>query len=356
MYTLRFLVVIVLFFNIHVNADTINDKEIFYPPFWDTAPASLTEFPLINDSSSQYRLIDPWFYPHRLGLYKILINTTTPFMPFCSSSNASNILFSLPSQLGWQFSSNRLLTNGTMNISTNSWWASANYYLSVIPFLVAVDIGLITPNEPFRIIRQDGFCSNFSECLHQIPNAMAQWHLFFLQLLQSTTCVANKKLNQRIIDKCYLAPIWLAYKSSIYNALPLIESKLDYLPSEVEKLFGLSWAKFLNLISMTRKNTNLYEAVKNQRKFLPFRMLKESDRTAHSNDLPDLVNKSLKVLFSFRFDWLSFIERIWERITCNYEARIYAQYTLETMAESKLLAYRYLAKATINAFLYKCDR
>ncbi|CAF4245752.1 unnamed protein product, partial [Adineta steineri] len=42
--------------------------------------------------------------------------------------------------------------------------------------------------------------------------------------------------------------------------------------------------------------------------------------------------------------------------TCNYEGRIYAQYTLETMALSKLLASTYLAKATMNAFLYKCDR
>ncbi|CAF0755776.1 unnamed protein product [Adineta steineri] len=352
---LIFLSIIILFFIIHINANTFNDTEITYPPYWHIAPSSLSEFPLINDSFSQYRLIDPWFYPHRLGLYKILINVTTPFMPFCSSSNASNILFALPSQFGWQFSSNRLFTNGTMNISTNSWWASANYYLSVIPFLVAVDIGLIH-KEPFRILRQNNFCSSSTECFRQIPHAMEQWYLFFLHLTQSASCISNKKLTQRIIEKCYLQHIWTAYKSSIYNALPLVESKLDYLPSEVEKLFGLGWARFINLISMTRKNTDLYETIRNQRKFLPFRMLKESDRKPESNDLPDLVNRSLKNLLSFRFDWLLFIEKIWSRITCNYEGRIYAQYTLETMALSKLLASTYLAKAIMNAFLYKCDR
>jgi hypothetical protein len=276
-------------------------------------------------------------------------------MPFCSSSNASNILFALPSQFGWLFNSNRLFTNGTMNMSTNSWWGSVNYYLSVIPILVAVDIGLI-PKESFRIIRYENFCSNSIECFHQIPNAMAQWHLFFLRLQRSSSCIGNNTIDKRIIDKCYLGESWSAYKSSIYNALLLVESKLNNLPSNVEKLFGLGWARLINFISMTRKNTNLYETIKNQRKFLPFRMLKQSDRSSNPNDLPILVNKSLKMLFTFRFDRLSFIEKIWQKLTCHYQSRIYAQYTLDVMAESKLVALRYLVKATINSFLYPCDR
>jgi hypothetical protein len=107
---------------------------------------------------------------------------------------------------------------------------------------------------------------------------------------------------------------------------------------------------------MTRKNTNLYETIKNQRTFLPHRMLLESDRQIHTNDLPTLVNKSLDFLLSFRFQYLSYIEKIWEKLTCNYEGRIYAQHTLESMAKSKLLAFKYLSQAIINAFLFRCDR
>jgi len=106
---------------------------------------------------------------------------------------------------------------------------------------------------------------------------------------------------------------------------------------------------------MTRKNTNLYETIKNQRTFLPRRMLLESDREKQSNDLPDLVNKSLDFLISFRFDWLFYIEKIWEKLTCNYEGRVYAQYTLESMAISKFLAFKHLSQAIINAFFYRCD-
>lgn len=347
---LIFLVPIYLLF--HVNK--IVAKEIFYPLYWDLAPSSLSEFPLINDSISSYRLIDPWYYPHRLGLYKILINITTPLMPFCSVSNASNILFALPSQFGWLFNSNRLFTNGTMNISRNSWWASANYYLSVIPFLVAYDLDLI-PKESFRIIQYENFCSNSLQCFHQIPNPMAQWHIFFLRLQQSSLCIGNRQIDQEILDKCFLKELWLAYKTTISHSLPLVESKLDYLPSNVEKFFGLAWAKLINLISMTRKNTNLYETIKNQQKFLPFRILKQSDHASNSNDLPDTVNRSLKILLNFDFNHLPIIEKIWQRITCNYQSRVYAQYTLDTMGISKLIALHYLSKAIFNAFFYQCD-
>ncbi|CAF1542502.1 unnamed protein product [Adineta ricciae] len=329
------------------HANTTIRNQIYYPPLWHTVPSTLNEYPLINNS---YRLIDPWYYPHRLGLYKILIDVTTPLMPFCTSSNASNILFAFPSQFGWQFESNRLFTNGTLNISLNSWWASANYYLSVIPFLAAVDVGLI-PNTTFQIVQQENFCSNAIDCLKQVPKAMNRWREFF-SLLQE----CSGDFNNRILDTRYLGPMWHAYQGSIENAVPLIESKLAFLPSNAERSFGQGWARLLGLIAMARKNTNLYETLKNQRAFLPFRMLSDNDRLTGSNDLPDLVRKSLEVLFTFRFDWLSQIERVWEKLTCNYEARVYAQYALESMAISKVLAAKYLAQAIINALMFQCDR
>jgi hypothetical protein len=335
-----------LFTTRYINAENTLNNEIYYPPLWHTVPSSLTEYPFVNNS----RLIDPWFYPHRLGLYKILINLTTPLMPFCSSSNASNILFALPSQFGWQFNSNRLFTNGTLNISLNSWWASANYYISVIPFLAAVDVGII-PRESFLIVQHENFCSNSIECSTQVPNAMTKWRNFFTHLQQ-----LENKIDDRIMDVQYLGPMWSAYKASIDEALPLVASKLSFLPSDLERLFGYGWARLISLIAMTRKNTNLYETIKNQRTFLPHRMLLESDRQIHTNDLPTLVNKSLDFLLSFRFQYLSYIEKIWEKLTCNYEGRIYAQHTLESMAKSKLLAFKYLSQAIINAFLFRCDR
>ncbi|CAF0974858.1 unnamed protein product [Rotaria sp. Silwood1] len=120
MYLLTYLTSFLLFISLHINANIISDNEIYYPSLWQTVSSSLTEYPLVNDSSSQYRLIDSWFYPHRL----------------------------------------------------DSWWVAANYYLSVIPFFAANDVGLITPQESFRIIQYANFCSKSIECLQHVPKAM----------------------------------------------------------------------------------------------------------------------------------------------------------------------------------------
>ncbi|CAM4831896.1 unnamed protein product [Rotaria magnacalcarata] len=73
--------------------------------------------------------------------------------------------------------------------------------------------------------------------------------------------------------------MWSAYIASINDALSLVESKTVFLPSNLERLFGYVWARLINLIGMSRKNINLSETIKNQRAFLPRRMLLDSDRS-----------------------------------------------------------------------------
>ncbi|CAF4247028.1 unnamed protein product [Rotaria magnacalcarata] len=131
--------------------------------------------------------------------------------------------------------------------------------------------------------------------------------------------------------------MWSAYIASINDALSLVESKTVFLPSNLERLFGYVWARLINLIGMSRKNINLSETIKNQRAFLPRRMLLD------------------KFLISPRFDWLSYIGNIWVKLTCNYEARVYARLTLESIALSKILTMKHLGHAIINAFLFRCD-
>ena len=318
---------------------------IVYPSLWNSVPSSLDEYPIVNDSY----IIDPWLYSHRLGLYKILISITNPLMPFCSVSNASNILFGLPSQFSWQYQSNRLFSNGSLNISVSSWWASGNYYLSIIPFLAAVDVGLLGKNK-FEIIRRENFCVTSNECYQQVPNAMKQWRTFFTHLQRIQT-----KFNDESLDQDYLGPLWRAYKASIDEALPLIQTKFDLLPSNIERAFGYGWSRLLSLIAMTRKNTNLYETLKNQRRFLPHRLLQETDRKNFSTDLSSTVIQSLEVLFTFQYERLSTIEKFWRKLTCNYQGRIYCQEILELLAKSKLQALKTFIFALVNAIVFQCD-
>ncbi|CAF3447021.1 unnamed protein product [Rotaria socialis] len=331
-----------------VIANSSNEERL--PPLWNEAPSSIADYPIAADYETQ--IIDPWLYLHRLGMYKILIDTTTPLMPFCSS-NETNILFGLPSQFGWQFTSNRLFSNGTRNVSTDSWWGSANYYLSVIPFIAAADAGVINQGS-FRILQRENFCTNSDECSRQVPNAMNKWRSFFTNLLNSSFCL-HEKYDARIVDKCYLAPLWSAHMASLDGGLPLIESKVSLLPSHMEQRFGLSWAHLVQFIALSRLDTNLPLTNKYQAAYLPFRMLRDEDKPPHCSDLPDTVNQALELLFLVDEDWWSPLVKIWEKVTCNFEARQASQHVLETVVQSIPEAAGFFIEATIDAVQFKCD-
>ncbi|CAF0863173.1 unnamed protein product [Adineta steineri] len=324
------------------------------PKLWNEAPSSISDYPFVKNNSTASHLINPWLYLDRLGLYKILIITTTPLMPFCSLSNASNILFGLPAQFSWQFDSNRLFSNGTQQISTDSWWASANYYLSVIPFLAAVDVGIIQQGS-FQIVKQGNFCSNSDECFRQVPEAMIKWRQFFSNLSQPNYC-KNDHIDDRIIDKCYLNLMWSAHVASIEHALPLIASKVSLLPSYNEQQFGLGWANIVDFLGMSRENTNLSKVNTYQDEFFPERMLTANDKPPHCSDLSKTVNQALELLFSIREEWFPELRILWKRATCNFESRQDAQHVIETVAISKSTAAAYYSEAILKSYLHKCDQ
>ncbi|CAF0813421.1 unnamed protein product [Adineta ricciae] len=327
------------------------------PTFWDEAPSSISGYPLASNRSVKQdltRLIDPWLYIDRLGLYKILIITTTPLMPFCSSSNVSNILFGLPSQFGWQFDSNRLFSNGSRKISTDSWWGAANYYLSVIPFLAAVDAGVIQ-QDSFELVQRENFCSSSSECFREIPEAMTLWRTFFTNLRQANYCQSNS-FDNRIMDRCYLAPMWSAHRASIRYALPMIASKIPLLPSVTEQRFGVGWAHLVDFIGMARENTNLSNVLKYQDAFFPYRLLRNDDHPPHCPDFSRTVNQGLELLLSIKPEWNQEMLRLWQRATCNYESRQDAQRVLQIAAISKTTALKYYSEAVLKSYLHECDQ
>ena len=328
------------------------------PSLWNEAPSSLSDYPLINNCSSfqnpttnsSCRLIDPWLYLHQLGLYKILINVTTPYVTFCSRSsslNGCNLLFGLATHLSWQFVTDRLFSNGSRNISVDSWWGSYNYYLSVIPFLAAVDTGFIR-QDSFQIVQRDLFCSNFDECSLQAPDAMLQWRTFFLTLpISASTCFVSSICEPR--DECYLGSLWLAHNASIQNALPIIETKLSFLPSHNEQRFGLSWVNAFTLIGMARTVSDLQNTNNYQDEFLPNRMLTATDKPPHCPDISLTVNLALQLLFEVPIEVYPELILKWDPATnfC-YEQRRYAQGALYNVPLSKTIALIYYELALIS--------
>lgn len=331
-------------------------------PFrWTEAPSSLNDYPMIKDCSlvdrsvrGPCRIINPWNYLDRLGLYKIMVIQTIPLMPFTVNNNATHILFGLPSQFSWQYQSNRLFSNGTLTVSTDSWWGAANYYLSVLPFLGAVNAGLIQ-QEPFVLVQKENFCSKIAQCVQQTPTAMVRWTRFFSTISQPNYC-SNSQIDDRIIDRCYLGPMWSAHIASIDEALPLISKKLNLLPSFSEQRFAFGWANLVDFISRSRMNTNLIKTNEYQDKFLPRRLLTDEDHPPHCPDLSYTVNKAVELILSIHADWYSDLDKIWQKPTCNFEARQEAQKVLEVVALSKIEATYYYSRAEYYGNHFPCDQ
>ena len=117
-------------------------------------------FALLEDST-----VDPWIYSQRLFLYETILNNTN--INLYNNNNESNILWGLPLQFTWQMSSGRLFVNNqTKRLSGNGWWACMNYYLSVIPYIYAAEVGIVPKVNILPPIDNDPskFCLNSVNC------------------------------------------------------------------------------------------------------------------------------------------------------------------------------------------------
>lgn len=71
------------------------------PVQWDKAPSDLSQLPAVDGVIQ----VNPWDYLQRMTLYKILINSTDPYMSSMGPGEKENPLWSLPLQLGWKLKS-----------------------------------------------------------------------------------------------------------------------------------------------------------------------------------------------------------------------------------------------------------
>uniref|UniRef100_A0A452GSW9 Uncharacterized protein n=1 Tax=Gopherus agassizii TaxID=38772 RepID=A0A452GSW9_9SAUR len=268
-------------------------KKDVYPPLWHQAPGSIEDFPVHGNKI----IISAWNYLERLGVYKILLNYSAKYF----ITSGSNILWGLPLQLGWQYQTGRLADPSNVTtcshgagqhlcISVRSWWASVNYYLSIIPFLGAMEAGFfgqlqheikILPPEELRA----DFCYSTADCHSHIPKVMDAWKAYFevnhLFFSSSFSIEKNETLHY----------LWEAHVASIAYAVPKFRNSLKYM-SGPEASFGENWANAVDFIATTRfsadlQNTNYFQA------FLPPRMLSEHDQAPFISDFSPAQNQVL---------------------------------------------------------------
>ncbi|XP_048210608.1 protein LEG1 homolog [Perognathus longimembris pacificus] len=266
----------------------------FYPLLWDESPGQFSDYKVEN---GRY-IIDPWVYPKRQGMYKILLNQTATYFSKFAPENEQNVLWGLPLQHSWQFGTGRLAdpTRRTncgyepedhLCISVDSWWADINYFLCAIPFLAAVDSGImgISPDQVTLLPPpkdQQRFCYNVSGCRASYPEMMNKWHDFYQYLKSSSTNFDD-----------ILRYLWSAHTSSVEGSLGDFEDKLLYY-SKPEADFGRDWSVFVDYIAVALYPPTLIRT-SNFEKGLPPRVLLKTDIAPFIKDFTPIQNA---VLFS----------------------------------------------------------
>nr|XP_014708970.2 protein LEG1 homolog isoform X4 [Equus asinus] len=275
-----------------IGASSISDA---YPPLWKESPGEFSDYKVEN---GKY-VINVWHYLERMGTYKILLNKTAKYFEKFAPENEQNILWGLPVHHGWQYYTGRLAdptqrtgcgheSGDHLCISVDSWWADFNYYLSAMPFLAAIDSGIMgisSDNVTFLPPSKDqmSFCYNVSSCHSSFPEAMKKWNEFYQHV---------KSCSDNLDD--LLKYLWAAHVSSLKIAHKNFHDRLKYY-SKQEADFERSWALFVDYLAPPRFPTTLTRMYEFQ-KGLPTRMLASGDIAPFIKDFTGFQNTVLLAL------------------------------------------------------------
>ncbi|XP_036624470.1 protein LEG1 homolog [Trichosurus vulpecula] len=281
----------------HVSAFLVETSSLtdLYPPLWKECPGQFSDYRVENGVYT----INPWLYPERMGMYKILVTFTAEYFERFAPNNEANILWGLPLQHGWQYETGRLADptdetkcgreNGNHTcISVDSWWACMNYYLSVLPFFGAIEAGVLgISSDQVQLLPppkdQMYFCYSVTTCRSTFPETMTKWSTFFQQAMEP-----SKSWDD------LLKYLWDAHVASIEEGRTSFDDRSLYFPKP-ETDFGKSWATAMNYIAAIRFETTLQNVTKFQ-KALPPRLLKPDDPPYFIEDFTDSQNRFLFLL------------------------------------------------------------
>ncbi|XP_037003804.2 protein LEG1 homolog [Artibeus jamaicensis] len=306
-----------------------------YPPLWEESPGQFSEYRVENGKS----IINPWIYPERMGMYKILLTQTARYFEKFAPENENNILWGLPLQHGWQYNTGRLAdpsqrtdcgyeSGDRLCISVDSWWADMNYFLCALPFLAAVDSGIMGISSDQVILLpppkdEMKFCVNVSTCQSSIPIAMRKWNIFYKRLQSPFSSFED-----------LLKYLWDAHTQTLHDVFKLFEHRLEYY-SKPEADFERTWLVDVDYISALRLPTTLTRIYELQ-KSMPPRMLVNGDKVPFISDFSQRQNVFLFILSLVRDvnNWTGSLSlTIWKYFLKTQNARVKTLEVIETILE-----------------------
>ena len=303
------------------------------PTNWHKAPSTIQSFPFDPDTKTYY--VDIWNYTQRLGAYRTMLTDwkSLHFEP----AGFKSPLWGLPLQFGWQHDTGRLFGGDGDVISTNSWWGGMNFMLSAIPFVGALEAGVLQniPKDcsvklrpPKSSSSNITFCTTYKECLLFAPNATKNWKNFFVAVKSKQ----NLTLNESVVL------LWKAHVQSLHEGLPRMKSLLKHMPSKVEASFGLSWANLVDFIAALRFDVDYNQTNFLQGMIVPPRMLTSKDHAPFIKDFTPAQNRALVVanLFNAANQKLNGgLLKLFKKACCTEKGRDDAYFSMINLLEGK---------------------
>jgi hypothetical protein len=304
------------------------------PTNWNIAPSTIQSFPYDADTRTYY--VDVWNYTQRLGAYKPLLNDSKSL--HFDPAGFDSPLWGLPLQFGWQHDTGRLLGGTGDVVSISSWWGGMNFMLSAIPFVGALEAGVIqnipagcsVKLRPPRPAGNITFCTTYEECLAFAPNATQNWKNFFVAVKEQE----HLTLNESVVL------LWRAHVQSLHEGLPRMESLLQHLPSKEEASFGLSWANLVDFIAALRFDVDYNRTNFLQGMIVPPRTLTSNDRAPVIKDFTPAQNRALVVasLFNAANEKLNGgLLKLFKKACCTEKGRDDAYFSMIDLLEGKAL-------------------
>lgn len=299
-----------------------------YPSGWD-ASEPVSSF---KTEASGARSVDAWNYTHRLGMYKTILNGSKDHCLWTSEKQLGNPVWGLPLQHGWQEYSGRLCINATRGESgmqPSCWWACANYYFSVFPYLGAQEAGIVPPIHLHATPGGDPaaqFCDTDPEGCRNHP-AVLNWARFFRTVLATASSCTPSSLPDPAspLMSMLMSQYWAGHTATL-NATKQCAGHIPHL-SPPEQDFALGWSNLVSFLGPTQFNVN-YSETSNLQQILPYRVLKAGDKPGSIPDMDKATNLGVLLVEALTVandKTNGFFLQEWEKAMCSDEARVQAR-------------------------------
>jgi hypothetical protein len=229
-----------------------------------------------------------------------------------------NPLWGLPLQFSWQYDTGRLLNTVDKQVNTSSWWGGMNYFLSIIPFVSALEAKVVTvPEGSLLTIKTPNvslFCASYQSCLKVAPLATSAWLQFFQRAAASPPPNVTEAVSL----------LWAAHVQSLHAGLPAMQPLLHLLPSKQEQAFGQDWASLVDFIAAMQFDVDYNHTNYLQGFILPPRLLASGDVAPFIRGFTPAQNRG--VLLSSLFYQANALTRgklfdMWKRVCCTAQGR-----------------------------------